>query len=64
MSIIGKVMMMIKLYILTSQMVVSCMPSWCGPCKSMDTYFEELSRQFRDIVFVKVSGGPVLKVSN
>ena len=42
-------------------MVVSCMASWCGPCKSMDIYFEELARQFQDILFVKVDAG-VLKV--
>lgn len=28
--------------------------SWCGPCKMIGPYFEELSGKFPGVVFVKV----------
>jgi len=37
--------------------VVDYFAVWCGPCKVIAPYYEELSKQFTDVVFLKVGGG-------
>jgi thioredoxin 1 len=34
--------------------VVDYFATWCGPCKVIAPYYEELSKQFTDVVFLKV----------
>lgn len=34
--------------------VVDFTATWCGPCRMIGPYFEELSTQFENVVFLKV----------
>ena len=36
--------------------VVDFTATWCGPCRMIGPYFEELSSQFDSVVFLKVRG--------
>ena len=36
------------------QLLVDFTASWCGPCKMIGPYFEELAAKFQNVVFVKV----------
>ena len=38
----------------SSQLLVDFTASWCGPCKMIGPYFEELAGKFPGVVFVKV----------
>lgn len=38
-------------------MVVDFTATWCGPCRMIGPYFEELSTQFEGVVFLKVGAG-------
>jgi thioredoxin 1 len=35
-------------------LLVDFTATWCGPCKMIGPYFEELALKFPDVVFVKV----------
>mmetsp|Transcript_1202 Transcript_1202/g.3971 ORF Transcript_1202/g.3971 Transcript_1202/m.3971 type:complete len:91 (-) Transcript_1202:155-427(-) len=35
-------------------LLVDFTASWCGPCKMIGPYFEELAAKFQNVVFVKV----------
>lgn len=37
--------------------VVDFYATWCGPCKVIAPYYEELSKQFANVVFIKVGIG-------
>lgn len=39
-----------------SLVVVDYSTSWCGPCKMIAPFFQELSEKYEDVVFVKVMG--------
>ena len=41
----------------TGPTVVHFTAVWCGPCKVIAPYYEELSKQFTDVVFLKVGRG-------
>lgn len=34
--------------------VVDFSATWCGPCRMISPYFDELSTQFEKLIFVKV----------
>ena len=34
--------------------IVDFTATWCGPCRMIGPYFEELSSQFETVVFLKV----------
>jgi|TARA_B100001113_G_C20981918_1_gene566472 thioredoxin 1 len=36
------------------QLLVDFTATWCGPCKAIGPYFEELATKFPDVEFVKV----------
>lgn len=36
--------------------VVNFSTTWCGPCKIISPFYEELSEKHSDVVFVKVMG--------
>jgi len=35
--------------------VLDCYASWCGPCKSIAPYFEELARKYPDCILLKAN---------
>jgi thioredoxin 1 len=39
---------------LDDNMIIDFYASWCGPCKSMKPDFEEVSKEYDNIVFTKV----------
>lgn len=36
------------------QVLVDFTASWCGPCKKIGPYFEELATKYPDVIFVKI----------
>lgn len=36
------------------QLLVDFTASWCGPCKMIGPFFEELAAKYPDVMFVKV----------
>lgn len=47
------------------QIVVDFFAEWCPPCRLITPYFEDLSTEMEDVIFVKVDvdGAPVSKES-
>jgi thioredoxin 1 len=41
-------------HIRAKQLLVDFTATWCGPCKMIGPYFEELAAKFPDVEFVKV----------
>ena len=37
-----------------AQVLVDFTASWCGPCKKIGPYFEELATKYPDVIFVKI----------
>ena len=40
--------------IFPDKLLVDFTATWCGPCKAIGPYFEELAAKFPDVTFVKV----------
>ena len=36
------------------RVLVDFTASWCGPCKKIGPYFEELATKYPDVIFVKI----------
>lgn len=47
----------------TSLVVVDYSTTWCGPCKVIAPKFDELSDEYTDAVFLKVSLIPLLNLT-
>ena len=39
---------------LSAQIIVDFSATWCGPCRLISPYFDELSTQYPGIIFLKV----------
>lgn len=39
----------------TSPIIIDVYADWCGPCRAIEPYFQQLSEMFRNIEFVKIN---------